>query len=998
MASKSKAEAAPATRASSRNRAPAMISIPRSATPTVATIAKTRSTRAATAAATASQPEPSRDTAASKKTIKATADTTSSKPGRRVLSAKDNIQPPKQTVIVQIPAPKRIPSQTKQAEREPLRAFLRIRPPPQDAPTNSPYLTTTSSTTVVMADPSPQNSRIARLRQGEVKSTYTFSRVFPPEISQHEFFQDTALPLVKDLLEGDNGLIFAYGVTNSGKTFTVQGGKKAGQVGILPRSLDVIFNSIEGLHSDAPLRPVRLSGVEIDADAQDAPFDPDAPFDFNVDSDNALIAGLIPEGMNSADRDETALPVDRNYEYAVWISYAEIYNEKAYDLLGSSDPEPPAPGMTRTTSHNRIASGNGPSRPNTSMSTSRHTGGSARTSSSASFSCAINLATLANMNVDSSGKPVTVVRKALGLKADPEGGKYIAGLREVRVRTAEEAKAVVRMGQINRRVFGTLANSQSSRSHAIFTIKIIRVHKGSNADPESVITSRLSIVDLAGSERSKNTQATGERLKEAGNINKSLMVLGQCMEAMRNNQKRLAAQLASRSNENRMTGAKPLVNGSSLRLDKGVVPFWYSKLTELFQDFFEGDGKAVMIVNVNPYDTGFDENSHVMKFSALARDVTTVYNKAPVPTKVVKPTRIVSLTSSTSSQPPQALWEVAEEEEDDPDDDNDDILDTLFETIEDLKEKLYQSELRYALAEVEIREEISREFEERMRAMELTFARRRLDDEEANEMKMDKKIDLLYQAGLIGGSTGAIVEEEEMIVEAVLDDSDKENEDREASPTIAARASKGKRKSSTTKAKPKVSDTTEDQEMTDNKPQDKSIDVTTEGDEMEEDDEDDDEDEEESEEDAETETDEEWVPGAANSGAVEEPEDEEDEEETQKPSRKSTGGRKSVGAKKQNRISDASAHDFPRAATMPKKRKSSEEPHESSHAATKSKKPAPSLPTYDISMEDVTVIPLKKARGSGTTEGEGRESGANQTEDDAEEEVAEVEVVKKKKR
>lgn len=54
-----------------------------------------------------------------------------------------------------------------------------------------------------------------------------------------------------------------------------------------------------------------------------------------------------------------------------------------------------------------------------------------------------------------------------------------------------------------------------------------------------------------------------------------------------------------------------------------MVPYRHSKLTELFKSSFEGDGKAVMVVNVNPFDTGFDENSHVMKFAAVAKDVAT---------------------------------------------------------------------------------------------------------------------------------------------------------------------------------------------------------------------------------------------------------------------------------------------------------------------------------------------------------------------------------------
>jgi kinesin family protein 20 len=55
-----------------------------------------------------------------------------------------------------------------------------------------------------------------------------------------------------------------------------------------------------------------------------------------------------------------------------------------------------------------------------------------------------------------------------------------------------------------------------------------------------------------------------------------------------------------------------------------IVPFRHSKLTEIFQSFFVGDGRAVMIVHVNPYDTGFDENSNVMKFSSIAQEISTV--------------------------------------------------------------------------------------------------------------------------------------------------------------------------------------------------------------------------------------------------------------------------------------------------------------------------------------------------------------------------------------
>lgn len=104
-----------------------------------------------------------------------------------------------------------------------------------------------------MTDPSSSTSR-SRLSTINPASIYTFSHVFPPDTQQPSFFSKTTLPLVRDVLEGRNGLLFTYGVTNSGKTYTIQGGNTQGSAGILPRTLDVIFNSIESLHGDDRVR------------------------------------------------------------------------------------------------------------------------------------------------------------------------------------------------------------------------------------------------------------------------------------------------------------------------------------------------------------------------------------------------------------------------------------------------------------------------------------------------------------------------------------------------------------------------------------------------------------------------------------------------------------------------------------------------------------------------------------------------------------------------
>jgi kinesin family protein 20 len=84
-------------------------------------------------------------------------------------------------------------------------------------------------------------------------TVYKFTSVFAPsettpETSQADFFKDTTLPLVHDFLGGENCLLFAYGTTGSGKTWTVQGqeGEKAG---LLPRVMDVVWRSLEGKES-----------------------------------------------------------------------------------------------------------------------------------------------------------------------------------------------------------------------------------------------------------------------------------------------------------------------------------------------------------------------------------------------------------------------------------------------------------------------------------------------------------------------------------------------------------------------------------------------------------------------------------------------------------------------------------------------------------------------------------------------------------------------------
>ncbi|CAO3697211.1 unnamed protein product [Rhizopus stolonifer] len=338
-------------------------------------------------------------------------------------------------------------------------------------------------------------------------------------------------------------------------------------------------------------------------------------------------------------RDRTVIPIEENFEYGIWLSFAEIYTEKIYDLLVPPDE-------------------------------------------------------------------LSKRRQPLALKYEYSSGhKYISGLKEVRVNSIEEACTIMLEGQRNRAEYSTITNHTSSRSHSIFTIRIVRVPIDENdyviEDPVYATVSKLSIVDLAGSERLRNTLNIGQRLKEAGNINKSLMVLGQCMETLRHNQIKKA------------TGRRAM-----------MVPYRHSKLTELFKSSFEGDGKAVMVVNVNPFDTGFDENSHVMKFAAVAKDVATLRRAHPR----FSPINVSSANKRprTAQRQPKRIYQdleelvkdEEEEEEGDEGDEEDPFVDNLIMQLEDLRNKWIESEARNATMETEIAQRVTKETEEKMKRME----------------------------------------------------------------------------------------------------------------------------------------------------------------------------------------------------------------------------------------------------------------------------------------
>ncbi|NXS56619.1 KI20A protein, partial [Brachypteracias leptosomus] len=509
---------------------------------------------------------------------------------------------------------------------------------------------------------------------------FTFSQVFGPETTQSEFFEGSMKELVRSYVNGVNGLVFTYGVTNAGKTFTIQGTSK--DFGILPRSLDVIFNHIRGRqYLKMNFKPYLSNEVKKLEDAQVK--QEEAIKTAILASLREVSDQIIPRWLcfhsyshlsylllnvsfclwqtmgNFVPLDIYRTNIHQRTQASVWVSFCEIYNEYVYDLL----------------------------------------------------------------NVVSTSKPQK--RRVLRICEDQGGNSYIKDLKWINIQNIEEGCKILRIGNKNRSFACTRMNEQSSRSHSIFSIRLLKLTE--EHQPRVLGVSELSFCDLAGSERCNKTQAFGDRLREAGNINNSLHILGKCIAALKQNQ--------------------------NPRMKPSYIPFRESKLTRLFQPFFCGKGKACMIVNVNQHAAMYDETLHVMKFSAIAKQVIQTIlpqNFGYFPPKLVggdgKP--VVHFDASTCVDDfPDSTETSAEEEVDITILSHEDLL----KTTENLKKQLVAERQSKLLLEVEIRREMAeamfRQLLETEEAWRQVALHNRLEDQkESYEEKLESKFEMYKEA------------------------------------------------------------------------------------------------------------------------------------------------------------------------------------------------------------------------------------------------------------
>lgn len=133
-----------------------------------------------------------------------------------------------------------------------------------------------------------------------------------------------------------------------------------------------------------------------------------------------------------------------------------------------------------------------------------------------------------NLN-DLLGKPDDFDKKKHEIKHDMQKCKTtITDVTSVDLDTPDTVESILRQATSNRSVAATKANERSSRSHSVFILKLA----GENSTTGERSEGTLNLVDLAGSERLGHSKATGERLKETQNINKSLSCLGDVIGAL----------------------------------------------------------------------------------------------------------------------------------------------------------------------------------------------------------------------------------------------------------------------------------------------------------------------------------------------------------------------------------------------------------------------------------------------------------------------------------
>ncbi|KAH3914504.1 hypothetical protein HBH56_090150 [Parastagonospora nodorum] len=182
----------------------------------------------------------------------------------------------------------------------------------------------------------------------------------------------------------------------------------------------------------------------------------------------------------------------------------------------------------------------------------------------------------------------------LRVREHPSTGPYVEDLAKLVVQSFPEIENLMDEGNKARTVAATNMNETSSRSHAVFTLTLTQKRHDVTTSMSGERVAKISLVDLAGSERAQSTGATGARLKEGAEINRSLSTLG-----------RVIASLADMSSGKKRT----------------QVPYRDSILTWLLKDSLGGNSMTAMIAAISPADINFEETLSTLRYADSAKRI-----------------------------------------------------------------------------------------------------------------------------------------------------------------------------------------------------------------------------------------------------------------------------------------------------------------------------------------------------------------------------------------
>ncbi|PIA18805.1 kinesin-domain-containing protein [Coemansia reversa NRRL 1564] len=189
------------------------------------------------------------------------------------------------------------------------------------------------------------------------------------------------------------------------------------------------------------------------------------------------------------------------------------------------------------------------------------------------------------------------VKPTITICNDAHGNVIWNGVQEVAVTSTKSAMDILRNGSRMRQTSATRLNSMSSRSHAIYTVKLTQTQvRGSDSDKDAKpvrVISKLHFVDLAGSESLKKTLEVGERRREGISINSGLHALGKVILALSNARSKSSTH----------------------------IPYRDSKLTNMLRDSLGGSAQTLMIACVSAAEANLAESANTLKYAARARNI-----------------------------------------------------------------------------------------------------------------------------------------------------------------------------------------------------------------------------------------------------------------------------------------------------------------------------------------------------------------------------------------